>query len=149
MLATLTKYGMNFTMVTKEEIEDLAKELNFIEPTQRQIDFILKNYYDQAETDPSGEPELWTEQLLYDAEVLRLKVIPHKADFEDGSSKYGAVVFCGDTPIKCFTCDYSSEKDIKRRFDEYKTEVSIKPNKRRDNYYFLTDKQGGRHIKIL
>ena len=55
--------------ITIDEIKEVAKECKFKEPTHTQINYIIENYNEQADSDPSGYWRLWVEQLLYDADV--------------------------------------------------------------------------------
>jgi hypothetical protein len=140
-------------MITEKEIKDLAYRINLNEPTKEQVEFVIEHYDSQAESDPTGYWELWVEQLLYDAEVtkrvrFRFTFDSIKAELMDGSHRYGGTVFCNKTTIKYLTCNYDSIKDVESRFEQYTNEVSIKPNKRREGFYFLNDKQGERQVKL-
>lgn len=52
-------------MITREDVLGVAKDLN-INPTEKQILFVIRYYDIQAEEDPTGYWVLWVEALLYD-----------------------------------------------------------------------------------
>lgn len=58
---------------TVDEINEIARECKFEEPTSEQIEYIVKHFKDKANEDTSGYWKLWIEQLLYDAGVPKIK----------------------------------------------------------------------------
>ncbi len=62
----------NTIEITIDEIKEVAKACKFKEPTQEQIKYIIEHYKYKAGEDSSGYWKLWVEQLLYDANVIKL-----------------------------------------------------------------------------
>lgn len=65
----------------------------------------------------------------------------------------GKVVLCGviswmDVVLQGLNCGYESRKQIMDRFERYISTVKIKPNTKRDGYYFVTDEHGERHTRL-
>lgn len=88
--------------IGKSDVLRVAKDLNFL-PTEEQINEVIERIDEEAENDPSGNLELWIENLLYDIEVLQVKpikskvikkdykvwvVIEERTEFEDGSEEF-------------------------------------------------------------
>lgn len=59
----------NNSSISVEDINSVVKDLSFQEPTQEQIDYIIKNYDSQVDSDPTGYWEVWVEDLLHQAGV--------------------------------------------------------------------------------
>jgi len=62
-------------MIQKEDVLKVAKDLNFY-PTEEQIKEVIVGFEDEADNDPTGNLELWIENLLYSVEALQ--VVPPK-----------------------------------------------------------------------
>ena len=64
-------------MIQKEDVLKVAKDLNFY-PTEEQIKEVIDGFEDEADNDPSGNLELWIENLLYNVEAIQ--IVPPKYD---------------------------------------------------------------------
>jgi hypothetical protein len=60
-------------MIQKEDILRVVADLNYSQPTDKQIQYIIENYDRMAQDDPTGNLPVWIEQLLYEAEVPQTK----------------------------------------------------------------------------
>jgi hypothetical protein len=58
--------------IGKSDVLRVAKDLNFL-PTEEQINEVIERIDEEAENDPSGNLELWIENLLYNIEVEQIK----------------------------------------------------------------------------
>lgn len=48
-----------------EEVHDVAVSLHY-ELTDAQVEYVIQNFEEIAERDPSGNRALWIEQLIYE-----------------------------------------------------------------------------------
>jgi len=62
---------------TKEDVLRVAKDLYFY-PTKEEIQEVINRLDEEAENDPTGNLELWIENLLYSIEVKQ--IVPPKYD---------------------------------------------------------------------
>jgi len=62
-------------MTTREDVLRVARDLHFY-PTEEEIQEVIENFDIEAEQDPSGNWQLWIENLLYSLEVRQ--VVPPK-----------------------------------------------------------------------
>ena len=53
------------TEITREEIIEVALNLNMPTPSEECIDYVLEEYDSQSSADPTGYSEVWIEDLLY------------------------------------------------------------------------------------
>lgn len=52
------------TKISKADVLQVAENLG-IKLTSEMVDFVLTNYDNEVEKDPSGDMSLWVENLLY------------------------------------------------------------------------------------
>jgi hypothetical protein len=50
---------------TYEEVHNVAVSLRY-ELTEAQVEYVIQNFDEMAERDPSGDRVLWIEQLIYE-----------------------------------------------------------------------------------
>lgn len=58
-------------MCCKKDVIEIAKDLH-LNPTEEQIQYVIDNFDDEAEQDPTGDWRLWIENLLYQQDVEEL-----------------------------------------------------------------------------
>jgi hypothetical protein len=51
---------------TYEEVHNVAVSLHYYELTEAQVEYVIQNFDEIAERDPSGDRVLWIEQLIYE-----------------------------------------------------------------------------------
>lgn len=56
--------------IHREDVLSVAKSLNF-QPTGEQIQKVIDGFAEEADSDPSGNLELWIENLLYNLGVKK------------------------------------------------------------------------------
>jgi hypothetical protein len=54
--------------ISKEDVLKVARELNFY-PTEKDIEDVIMSFEEESDNDPSGNLQLWIENLLYSYEV--------------------------------------------------------------------------------
>ena len=57
--------------LVKDDVKRVADDLH-ISVTDEQIELVLKCVDDEAERDPTGDWQLWVENLLYQKDILNL-----------------------------------------------------------------------------
>jgi hypothetical protein len=62
---------------TREDVIEVARSLNFF-PTESEIQEVIERFDEDAQSDPTGNWELWIENLLYCMEVKQ--VVPPKVE---------------------------------------------------------------------
>jgi len=58
-------------MITKKDVLQVAKDLNFY-PTEAEINEVIERFDEEADNDPTGNMQLWIENLLYSIEVKQI-----------------------------------------------------------------------------
>lgn len=58
-------------MIQTEDILRVAIDLNLL-PTKSEIQYVINNYESEQENDPSGNLELWIENLLYQQDITKI-----------------------------------------------------------------------------
>lgn len=104
-------------MISKEEVKLVALNL-MLDPNNQQINYVIENYEEESNNDPSGNLELWVENLLYTQDCS--KIISNTLYYVVEKQLKGIDDFEETTGWKTITC-YTVEDNVPKIFFDIET----------------------------